>query len=83
MSVTINRRMRTDWHKDRMSGEEYSTQRLLSGYEVNGGFFQETVHMTLAGAEKEKALRETMNRKFPFVVPVSQREIDKAKRLGL
>ena len=81
--ITINRRMRTDWHKNKVSGHEWSENVLLSGYEVNGGFFVETTHVTLAGAEREKALREGINRKFPFVVPRSQREVSKALRLGL
>ena len=81
--ITINRRMRTEWHKNKVSGCEWSENVLLSGYEVNGGFFAETIHTTLAGAEMEKACREGMNRKFPFVVPRSQREINKGLRLGL
>ena len=66
-----------------MTGEEYSTSKTLSGFNVNGGFFCETLHNTLIGAQREKALRDSINHKFPFVVPRKQREINKAKRLRL
>jgi len=82
-AVRILPRDKTVWHKNRRTGEEWSENVLLKGFEVWGGLFAVTTHTKLCGAEKEKALRESINKKFPFVVPRSQRELDKARRLGL
>jgi len=37
----------------------------------------------MRSAKKEKELRKSMNKKFPFIMPRSKREIDKCKRLNL
>ncbi len=61
----------------------YPTLDKCIGYQVQGGFFQTTFHKTLKSAETEKSLRESMISKFPFTPPASDRELAKAKKLGL
>ena len=81
--VCIQPRTKTVWHKNRLTGEEWSEDVPLKGFEVWGGYYAMTTHTTLRGAEEEKAYRESIDKKFPFIIPRSQRELDKAKRLGL
>lgn len=80
--VIISKRSKMVWHTN-CYGMTYSDIMPLKGYEVSGGFFQRTVHMTLENAQKEAELRREMIRNHPFNPPRSQREIEKAKRLGL
>jgi hypothetical protein len=75
--ITITPKMKTIWHKNKLTGEEYSTTKILKGFEVNGGFYPETYHTSLRGAEKEKAYRISINTKFPFNCPRSQKEIER------
>jgi hypothetical protein len=72
-------------HKNPYTGERFSTFKKgnLKGYEVIGGWFSTTFHKTLRAAEIEMASRISINEKFPFTVPRTQREIEKCERLGL
>jgi len=79
--VRIVPRTKTVWHRNPISGHEWSTQEPLKGFEVWGGGFFMTTHTTEKGAIKEKELRESINLKFPFKMPRSEREIAKAKKL--
>ena len=81
--VRITPRTKTIYHTNKITGNWWTTQKVMKGFEVNGGFLPESYHATLKSAEKEKACRIAMNEKFPFVPPRSEREIKKAKRLGL
>ena len=81
--ISIHPRTKTVWHKDKISRHEWSTQEPLTGFEVVGGGFFNTTHTTMKSAEKEKAVRESINEKFPFIMPRSQREINSCKRLGI
>jgi len=81
--IIIAPRTKTVWHKNPISGHEWSTYEPLNGFEVSGGGFFTTTHFTRKSAETEAELRASMNKKFPFIMPRSQREIDKAKRLNL
>ena len=83
--IRILPRTKTIWHKNRISGQdhEWSTDEPLKGFEVWGGLFCTTTHMTMKSAEKEVALRESINSKFPFIMPRSEREINTCKHLGL
>ena len=73
--IRILPKTKTRWHKNPISGHEWSTDEILRGYEVWGGLWCMTNHLTLKGAEKEKAHREEMNKKFPFIMPRSEREL--------
>jgi len=81
--ATIAPRTKTVWHRNPISGHEWSTNEPLKGFEVSGAGFFTTNHSTMKSAETEVALRESINKKFPFIMPRSQREIDKCRRLGL
>jgi len=81
--ITIAPRTKTVWHKCKQSGHEWSTNEPLKGFEVSGGLFCTTNHMTMKSAEKEKAFREHFNKKFPFVMPRSKREIAKLVRYNI
>jgi hypothetical protein len=83
MNVRICKRSKTVWHKNKINGEEWSTDVPLKGFEVWGGLFPMTTHTTLKGAEKEKQYRISINEKFPFIMPRSKREIDNCKYLGI
>jgi hypothetical protein len=80
--VSISHRTKTVYKRNDW-GMEYSTTVTIPGYEVSGGFFCTTTHKTLKSAEKEAAVRNSIIEKFPWKPPRSQREIDRAKRLGL
>lgn len=80
----ICNRSKTIWHKNPISGHEWSTQEPLEGFEVIGpGVCQATTHWTIKNAEAEKLLRDEMYKKYPFIMPRSKREIAKCKRLRL
>lgn len=49
-----------------ISGHRWAEYGDLLGYEVHGGLWTRTVHKTLAGAEREKSLRESIDKKFPM-----------------
>jgi hypothetical protein len=81
--IIISPRTKTTWHKNKISGVEWSTQVPLKGFEVSGGEFFTTTHTSIKGAEKEAKHRKDINEKFPFTMPRSKREINKMKKLGL
>lgn len=72
-------------HQNPYTGERYSTWKKgkLRGYEVTGGWFCRTFHKTIKSAEAEEKIRTSVNVKFPWVPPQSEREIAKCKRMGL
>ena len=55
----------------------------LEKYEVFGGFVAATTNLTLKGALKLQAERVAFNKKYPWTPPRSERELAKARRLGL
>lgn len=77
--IIISPHTKTIWHTNKLSGEEWSTQVSLKEFEVSGEEFPTTTHTTIKGAKKEAEYREKINKKFPFVMPRSKREINKAK----
>lgn len=82
-TAVITERSKTVWKRNPVSGHEWPETILLSGFEVSGGLMGRTGHPTLRAAEREKEVRDSINRKFPFVMPRTKREIRKAKKLGL
>jgi hypothetical protein len=81
--VKVNAEDGTVYECFEMDGEVWTEDVPLKGFEVWGGYYAMTTHTTLRGAEEEKAYRESIDKKFPFIMPRSQRELDNAKRLGL
>lgn len=64
--VTISEVYETINKHNPISGHHWTEQGRLKGYEVSGGWFTTTFHRRYAAAEKEKSLREGINKKFPF-----------------
>lgn len=83
MAITISQEFKTKWHRNPISGHEWSTPEPTKRLMVSGGNFQTTYHTKLETAEKEKALREGFISKFPFIMPRSEREIDNCKHLKI
>jgi hypothetical protein len=83
MSVRISKEVKTIWHRDPISKHDYCTFLETKRYEVSGDLFGTTYHNTLNSANKEKQIRESINNKFPFIMPRSKREIEKCKILNL
>jgi len=82
-NIRIVQKMKTVWKSDKISGHFWPEHTLLTGFEVHGGFFIATSHMTEKSAKAELDRRRSFNAKFPPRIPCSQREIDKARRLGI
>ena len=63
--TTIQQVFRETQERNPISGHEWTniTDELLY-YEVSGGLWGRTKHRTLKGAEKEKALRDAMTKRF-------------------
>lgn len=70
-------------HYNRHSGHRWTTLILLKGFEVNGGRFCTSTHMTEKAANEEADFRNEFNRKYPFIMPRSKNEIARCKKLGL
>ncbi len=81
--ITISPEVITKWHKNTKSGHEWSTLHQTKRLLVSGGLFFTTTHLTMKSAEKEKEIQESINRKFPFIMPRSKREIERRKQLNL
>jgi len=74
--ITISPRTKTVYFDNPISGAFWSEQLPLKGFEVSGGgYFFTTTHMTMKSAIKEKEIRESMISKFPFVTPLSKKEV--------
>ena len=80
--VRIMPHTKTIWHNGE-NGAYWSTQKRLKGFVVSGAYDFDTIHLTMKSAETERDLRNSMNKRFPFIMPRSKREIDKCKRLNL
>jgi hypothetical protein len=77
----------SDWLKpipkiNPISGHEWVEYR-HQGFVVQGGVFTRTKFKTVKSAEREKGIVESLLVKFPFSIPRSEREIEKAKKLNL
>ena len=79
----ISRVVRRKEFRNPISGHCWSENIPTNMFEVWGGTWAPTKHYTLKAAEAEKALRDEMDRKYPFTMPRSKREIRKCKRLKL
>lgn len=66
--IKITETFKTSWKHNPISGHSWLEQGPSTGFEVSGGRFARTKHRTLAQAEKEKALRESMLIKYPFLM---------------
>lgn len=56
-------------HHNKLSGHSWTETVFVNKWSVHGGGFTETKHNSLKSAEKEKAMRERMLKKFPFLIP--------------
>lgn len=83
MDITIAPEVKTTWHHNPISGHNWCTLEQTKRFQVSGGLFVTTYHLTLKSAEKEKEIRELLNHNFPFIMPRSKREIENCKRLRL
>jgi hypothetical protein len=50
-----------------ISGHRWAERGKHIGYEVCGGRWIRQFHRTLDAAEQDKAIKESINRKFPYV----------------
>ena len=83
MEATVSKRFKTKWHRNPVSGHEWPEHIETSQFNVSGCLFITSVHPDEKTAIREKELRESMARKFPFEMPRTARELEKTKRLGL
>jgi len=66
MMITINPRTKTVYKTN--LGYTWTEEIPLKGFEVSGGkFFSGKYHLTMKSAIKEKEIRESMIKKFPFL----------------
>jgi hypothetical protein len=61
--IVILPKTQTVWHKNPISGHEWSTEP-LKGFEVWGGHFFMTSHSTLRSAEREAVIRKSLERRL-------------------
>jgi hypothetical protein len=50
---------------NKLSGHRWTEQGRSTGFEVRGGLWCTTKHRSIEAAQKEVALRESIERKFP------------------
>jgi len=74
---------RSKWFCNPISGHEWSETGRHIGYEVLGTGWLPTFYKTLEKAQAAKVELEEIDRKFPFKMPVSKREVASCKRLGI
>jgi len=68
MMITINPRTKTVYKTNPISGYTWTEEIPVQGFEVSGGkFFSGKYHLTMKSAIKEKEIRESMIKKFPFL----------------
>ena len=81
--IHINPVFRRKDYYNPISGHHWSENIPVGMFEVSGGSWTTTRHRTIKAAIKEKELREKIDMKFPFIMPRSRREMEKARKLKL